>query len=149
MHTTLQKLNLVKNKVNEIISQKQLKTNPQIIVVTKTFPLNKITHLLESGQIHFGENKVQEAEDKWIQVKTRFKDAKLHMIGTLQTNKVKKALQIFDFFHSLDRESLAKEFSKHPELISDKFFFSVKSSIIEILKLVFLKSNFEILKLQL
>ena len=97
MHTTLQKLNLVKNKINEITNQKQLKTNPKIIVVTKTFPLNKINHLLESGHIHFAENKVQEAEDKWIQVKTRFKDIKLHMIGALQSNKAKKAVKIFDY----------------------------------------------------
>ena len=62
MHTCLQKLTLVKNKVNEIINQKQLKTNPKIIVVTKTFSINKIIPLLESGHTHFGENKVQEAE---------------------------------------------------------------------------------------
>ena len=69
MHTSLQKLTLVKNKVNEIIRQKQLKTNPKIIVVTKTFSLNQITPLIESGHIHFGENKIQEAESKWIGVK--------------------------------------------------------------------------------
>ena len=61
MHASLQKLNLVKNKVNEIIDRKQLKTNPQIIVVTKTFPLSVITPLIETGHRHFGENKIQEA----------------------------------------------------------------------------------------
>ena len=71
MHASLQKLNLVKNKVNEIIDRKQLKTNPQIIVVTKTFPLSVITPLIESGHKHFGENKIQEAEHKWAGVKKR------------------------------------------------------------------------------
>ena len=65
MHSTIGKLNLVKNKVNEIINKKQLKTNTKIIVVTKTFPLNKIIPLLQNGHIHFGENKIQEAEEKW------------------------------------------------------------------------------------
>ena len=69
MHLRLEKLNLIKNKVNEIIAKKQLKTNPEIIVVTKTFSLNKIKPLLESGHIHFGENKIQEAENKWSECK--------------------------------------------------------------------------------
>ena len=67
MHTSLQKLTFVKNKVNEIINKKQLKINPKIIVVTKTFSLDKITPLLKSGHMHFGENKIQEAENKWVQ----------------------------------------------------------------------------------
>ena len=70
MHNILQKLSLVKNQVNEIINRKQLKTNPKIIVVTKTFSLDYIKPLIESGHIHFGENKIQEAENKWINVKT-------------------------------------------------------------------------------
>ncbi len=69
MHSSLQKLNLVKNKVNEIIDKKQLKTNPTIIAVTKTFSLNKVIPLIENGHIHFGENKIQEAENKWLEVK--------------------------------------------------------------------------------
>ena len=64
MHDSIQKLNLVKNKVNEIITQKQLKTNPQIIVVSKTFPLSVVTPLIDSGHMHYGENKIQEAENK-------------------------------------------------------------------------------------
>ena len=69
MHTSSQKLTLIKNKINKIISQKQLKTNPEIIVVTKTFPLTKIIPLIDIGHIHFGENKIQEAENKWDKVK--------------------------------------------------------------------------------
>ena len=69
MHASYQKLNLIKNKVNEIISKKQLKSNPKIIVVTKTFPLKKILPIIENGHSHFGENKIQEAENKWIDIK--------------------------------------------------------------------------------
>ena len=79
MHTTLQKLTLVKNKVNEIISEKQLKTNPKIIIVTKTFALDKISPLIDSGHIHFGENKIQEAENKWDKIKIQFKNLKYYL----------------------------------------------------------------------
>ena len=73
MHNNVKRLNFVKNKVKEILDKKQLKTNPQIIAVTKTFPLSQITPLLEVGHIHFGENKVQEAEAKWLQLKKNIK----------------------------------------------------------------------------
>ena len=90
MHTSVQRLSFVKNKVREIIDRKQLKTVPQIIAVTKSFPLNKISPLLEVGHIHFGENKIQEAESKWLDVKNKYKNLQLHMVGKLQTNKAKK-----------------------------------------------------------
>ena len=93
-----------------------------IIAVSKTRPVEDIKEALQTGVRHFGETKVQEAFEKFTILTKDYKDVGFHMIGTLQTNKVKKALQVFDFFHSLDRESLAKEFSKHPKLISDKFF---------------------------
>ena len=109
MHQSIQKLSFVKNKVNEIIEQKQLKTHPEIIVVTKTFSLEKITPLIENGHIHFGENKIQEAESKWTETKKNFGNIKLHMIGKLQTNKVKFAVQVFDYIHSVDSEKLAKK----------------------------------------
>ena len=88
MHTSIEKLNLVKNKIKEIINRRQLKTIPQIIAVTKTFSLNEIIPLLEMGHVHFGENKIQEAEDKWRGVKNEYKNLQLHMIGKLQANKV-------------------------------------------------------------
>ena len=97
MHTTLEKFNWVKNKINEIIYKKQLNTNPKIVVVTKTFPLNIIKPLLENGHIHYGENKLQEAESKWFNIKNRYKDLQLHMVGKLQTNKAKKAVKLFDY----------------------------------------------------
>ncbi len=120
MHTTLEKLSRVKNKVNEIISKKQLKTKPKIVVVTKTFPLNKILPLLENGHIHYGENKIQEAENKWIDTKNRYKDLQLHMIGKLQTNKAKKAVKLFNYIHSLDDDRLALKLSHHEKELNKK-----------------------------
>ena len=120
MHATLEKLSRVKNKVNEIISKKQLKTKPKIVVVTKTFPLNKIIPLLENGHIHYGENKIQEAENKWIDTKNRYKNLQLHMIGKLQTNKAKKAVKLFDYIHSLDDDRLALKLSHHEKELNKK-----------------------------
>ena len=120
MHTTLEKLNRVKNKVNEIVNEKQLKTYPKIIVVTKTFPLNKIMPLLENGHIHYAENKIQEAENKWIDIKKRYKNLQLHMVGQLQTNKAKKAVKLFDYIHSLDNDRLALKLSHHEKELDKK-----------------------------
>ena len=130
MHTTLEKLNRVKNKVNEIINKKQLKTDPKIIVVTKTFPLNRIIPLLQNGHIHYAENKIQEAENKWINTKNRYKDLQLHMIGKLQTNKAKKAIKLFDYIHSLDNDKLALKLSHHEKELNKKvkLFIQVKLS---------------------
>jgi len=126
----LEKLNRVKNKVNEIINKKQLKTDPKIIVVTKTFPLNKIIPLLQNGHIHYAENKIQEAENKWIDTKNRYKDLQLHMIGKLQTNKAKKAIKLFDYIHSLDNDKLALKLSHHEKELNKKvkLFIQVKLS---------------------
>ena len=120
MHTTLEKLHRVKIKVNEIINKKQLKTDPKIIVVTKTFPLNKIMPLLENGHVHYAENKIQEAENKWINIKNRYKDLQLHMVGPLQTNKAKKAVKLFDYIHSLDNDRLALKLSHHEKELDKK-----------------------------
>ena len=126
----MEKLNRVKNKVNEIINKKQLKTDPKIIVVTKTFPLNKIIPLLQNGHIHYAENKIQEAENKWIDTKNRYKDLQLHMIGKLQTNKAKKAIKLFDYIHSLDNDKLALKLSHHEKELNKKvkLFIQVKLS---------------------
>ena len=120
MHATLEQLNLIKNKVNDIISKKQLKTNPKIIVVTKTFPLSKIVPLLENGHIHYGENKIQEAEDKWVEAKNNYGNLQLHMIGKLQTNKAKKAVKLFDYIHSLDNEKLALKLFQYQNELNKK-----------------------------
>ena len=131
MHASLKKLNFVKNKVNEIIYQKQLKTDPKIIVVTKTFSLNKITPLLEYGHIHFGENKIQEAEDKWSEVRSQNTNLKLHMIGKLQSNKVKKAVKIFDYIHSLDNDKLATKIAKYEKELNKKIKLFIQVNLAE------------------
>ena len=120
MHSSLEKLTLVKNKVNQIVNEKQLKIDPKIIVVTKTFPLNKIAPLLDAGHIHFGENKIQEAENKWSEVKNNNKNLQLHMIGKLQTNKAKKAVKLFDYIHSLDNERLASKLNQYEKELNKK-----------------------------
>ena len=116
----MEQLNVIKNKVKDIINKKQLKIDPKIIVVTKTFPLNKIIPLLESGHIHYGENKIQEAENKWLETKNRYKDLQLHMIGQLQTNKAKKAVKLFDYIHSLDNDKLALKLSQYQKELGKK-----------------------------
>ena len=107
MHNTVKNLiyieNLIKSKANDEMSDKL----PKIIAVSKTFPIKNILPLIEHGHLHYGENKVQEALDKWTEVKFKNTTIKLHLIGRLQTNKVKFALKIFDYIHSLDSEKLA------------------------------------------
>ena len=120
MHSTLKKLNIIKNKVNDIIDKKQLKIDPKIIVVTKTFSLNNIMPLLESGHTHYGENKIQEAEDKWSKIKNNYKGLQLHMVGSLQNNKAKKAVKLFDYIHSLDNEKLALKLSQYGQELGKK-----------------------------
>ncbi len=111
MHSPLKQLDSIKNKINDIINKKQLKTKPKIIAVTKTFGMDKILPLLQNGHIDYGENKLQEAETKWSKIKNDFANCQLHMIGKLQSNKAKKAIQLFDFIHSLDNEKLASKLS--------------------------------------
>jgi len=120
MHSSVQKLTLVKSKVNEIIKQKQLKTDPTIIVISKTFSLEKIKPLLDNGHIHFGENKIQEAEDKWSEIKKTNKNLQLHMVGRLQSNKAKKAVKLFNFIHSLDSEKLALKLNQSEKELNKK-----------------------------
>jgi pyridoxal phosphate enzyme (YggS family) len=107
MHNTVKNLiyieDLIKSKVNDEIGGKL----PKIIAVSKTFPIENILPLIEHGHLHYGENKVQEALDKWTEIKIKNNNIKLHLIGKLQTNKVKFALKIFDYIHSLDSEKLA------------------------------------------
>ena len=109
----MKQLEFIQNKINEIINRKQLKTKPEIVVVSKTFSLENIMPLLDYGHIHYGENKIQEAEDKWSEIKKNYKNLQLHMVGKLQTNKVKKAIKLFDYVHSLDSERLALKISQY------------------------------------
>ena len=131
MHTCVQKLNLVNNKVKEIIDKKQLKTSPQIIAVTKSFPLNQIIPLLEMRHMHYGENKIQEAESKWLAIKNKYKDLQLHMLGKLQSNKAKKAVKLFDYIHSLDNEKLAMKLSQFEKELDKKTKLFIQVNIAE------------------
>ena len=131
MHNNVKRLNFVKNKVKEILDKKQLKTNPQIIAVTKTFPLSQITPLLEMGHIHFGENKVQEAEAKWLELKNEYKNLQLHMLGKLQTNKAKKAVNLFNYIHSLDNAKLASKISQFEKELNKKIKLFIQVNIAE------------------
>jgi len=100
------------NKIKQEIKNEKPDQDVEIIAVSKTFSLEHIMPLINHGHKHFGENKVQEAEKKWLDIKKRKSEIKLHMIGSLQSNKVKKAIEIFEFIHSLDSEKLANELSK-------------------------------------
>jgi len=120
MHLFVKRLNLLKNKVKEIIVIKQLKTQPEIIAVSKTFSLSKILPLIEYGHIHFGENKMQEAEEKWTDIKNKNNKLKLHMLGKLQSNKAKKAVKLFDYIHSLDNAKLANKINQYQKELSKK-----------------------------
>jgi pyridoxal phosphate enzyme (YggS family) len=131
MHKSLQNFNIVRNKVSKIIEQKQLKTNPKIIVVSKTFPLNKIIPFIDDGHIHFGENKVQEAENKWNEIINANKSLKLHMIGKLQSNKAKKAVKLFDFIHSLDNANLASKIAKYEKELNKRVSLFIQVNLAE------------------
>ena len=108
MHFTVENLNNIKNQIKQKLNQNS-QNIPKIIAVSKTFPIEKILPLIEFGHVDFGENKVQEAVDKWTSVKSQNKNIVLHLIGKLQTNKVKSAVKIFDYIHSVDSEKLAKK----------------------------------------
>jgi len=91
---------------------------PKIIAVSKTFKIDKILPLIDYGHLDFGENKVQEAMDKWTEIKSKYPNIRLHMIGKLQTNKVKFAVKLFDYIHSIDSEKLAKKISEEQKKIN-------------------------------
>ena len=109
MHESVKKYNDIVNSIKlELEGQKNI-IFPKIIAVSKTFQLERIIPLIEYGHLDYGENKVQEALDKWSDIKKKNSKIKLHLIGGLQTNKVKFALKIFDYIHSLDSKKLAKK----------------------------------------
>ena len=106
MHDTVQKL----VHIEKLVKSKQTNSKKiTIVAVSKTFDLDKILPLIDYGHTHYGENKVQEAIDKWSDIKQKKPELQLHLVGKLQTNKVKFALKIFNFIHSVDNEKLAKK----------------------------------------
>tara|TARA_B100001057_G_scaffold498804_1_gene607159 strand:+ start:1670 stop:2311 length:642 start_codon:yes stop_codon:yes gene_type:complete len=108
MENVVNNYNLVKEEIKNF-------NNVNIIAVSKTFPISHISPLINYGHIHFGENKVQEAQEKWTSIKTDFPNLKLHLLGKLQTNKVKFVLPLFDYIHSLDSIKLAEKISTEQE----------------------------------
>ena len=111
MHSSVQNLINIQEKIKKRLIDLKSNKIPKIIAVSKTFGMDKISPLIEHGHIDFGENKVQEAIEKWSDVKLTNNDIRLHLIGGLQTNKVKLAVKLFDYIHSVDSEKLAKKIS--------------------------------------
>ena len=111
MHSSVQNLINIQEKIKQRLVTLKINKIPKIIAVSKTFGMDKISPLIEHGHIDFGENKVQEAIEKWSDVKLTNNEIKLHLIGALQTNKVKLAVKLFDYIHSVDSEKLAKKIS--------------------------------------
>ena len=108
MHKSINNLTLIDTEIKTKFGELK---NLNIIAISKTFPINQIVPLIENGHIHFGENKVKEAVEKWTEIKNQFKGLKIHMVGRLQTNKVKNAVSLFDYIHSLDNLKLAEKIS--------------------------------------
>ena len=109
MHNSVQKYKDIISSIDRKIEAQKIHLTPKVIAVSKTFKLEKILPLIEYGHLDYGENKVQEAIEKWSEIKLKRQNIKLHLIGRLQTNKVKYAIKIFDFIHSLDSKKLAKK----------------------------------------
>jgi hypothetical protein len=108
MSIIIERFEKIKSNISKINNTNEIK----IVAVSKTFPLDHIMPLIEYGHIHFGENKVQEASSKWSYIKQERTNLKLHMIGKLQSNKARKAVEIFDYIHSVDSQKLADVLSK-------------------------------------
>tara|TARA_B100000161_G_scaffold260997_1_gene228717 strand:- start:924 stop:1583 length:660 start_codon:yes stop_codon:yes gene_type:complete len=120
MHITVKNLINIENKIKTYLNELSVNNAPKIIAVSKTFKIDKILPLIDNGHLDFGENKVQEAVEKWTNIKKKNSAIKLHMIGKLQTNKVKPAVQLFDFIHSVDSEKLAKKIADEQKKINKK-----------------------------
>ena len=108
MHDVIKNYTEVINAIENRLKDQNI-NQPKVIAVSKTFSLDKILPLIDYGHLDYGENKVQEAIEKWSDIKLTKKELKLHLIGKLQTNKVKQAIKIFDYIHSVDSEKLAKK----------------------------------------
>ncbi len=120
-HKSINNLDLIKKEIQSRISELNYQNyDPKIIAVCKTFPISEILPLINHGHLHFGENKVQESISKWTDIKNDFKNIKLHMVGKLQTNKVKHVLPLFDYIHSLDNIKLAEKISNEQLKIGKK-----------------------------
>jgi len=120
MDITVKNLLDIENNIKIYLDKLNINNQPKILAVSKTFSIDKILPLIEYGHINYGENKVQEAIEKWTEIKKLNSKIKLHMIGKLQTNKVKFAVQIFDYIHSVDSKKLAKKIADEQDKINKK-----------------------------
>jgi len=120
MHDTVKNLLDIEGDIKSYLNKLNINNNPKIVAVSKTFEMDKILPLIEYGHNDYGENKVQEAMNKWSEIKKLKTQLKLHMIGKLQTNKVKLAVQIFDYIHSVDTKKLAKKILDEQKKINKK-----------------------------
>ena len=120
MHDTVKNLLDIQNNIKINLNNLNIINDPKIVAVSKTFKIDKILPLIEHGHIDYGENKVQEAVEKWTEIKKANSKIKLHMIGKLQTNKVKFAVKLFDYIHAVDSEKLAKKIANEQNKINKK-----------------------------
>ena len=120
MHNTVKNLLDIDSNIKVHLNKLNIINNPKIIAVSKAFKIDKILPLIEYGHTDFGENKVQEAIEKWTEIKKINLQIKLHMIGKLQTNKVKYAVRIFDYIHSVDSAKLAKKIAVEQNKVNKK-----------------------------
>ena len=125
MNTIIQRFNKIKSNITSIKPIRPV----NIVAVSKTFSLNHIQPLIDYGHKHFGENKVQEAFSKWHELKKSNNSLNLHMIGKLQSNKAKKAVEIFDYIHSLDNQKLADKLSKEQQNLGKKLKYFIQVNI--------------------
>ena len=129
MHNTVKNLLDIKNNIKVSLTELDIDNVPKIIAVSKTFKIDQISPLIDHGHVDFGENKVQEAVEKWTEVKKINPELQLHMIGKLQTNKVKFAVKLFDYIHSVDSEKLAKKIADEQLKINKKIKIFVQVNI--------------------
>ena len=112
---------VIQSEIKELLIRNNSQNRDlNIIIICKTFSMDKILPLIDAGHVHFGENKVQEAELKWKEVKKKHSNIKLHMVGKLQTNKVKAALNVFDYIHSVDNYRLGEKIVKYEKELNKK-----------------------------
>jgi pyridoxal phosphate enzyme (YggS family) len=121
MHPIIQRFENIKSLINN--------SNVKIVAVSKTFPYEQIKPLVDYGHVHFGENKVQEAQNKWSEIKKKQPNIKLHMIGKLQSNKAKEAVNLFDFIHSVDNPKLASLLAKQENNLNKKVSYFIQVNI--------------------
>ena len=125
MNIIIERFNKIKANIDKIKPKKKIK----IVAISKTFDLNHIKPLIDHGHDHFGENKVQEAFSKWKEIKNLKQNLKLHMVGKLQSNKAKNAVEIFDYIHSLDNQKLADILSKSQKNINKSLNYFIQVNI--------------------